>query len=337
YALDCLAATEDPSAYEPLIAYVTPDGLWRFPADAGAASLQAARPFPLAEAVAMLQALRIDVMVPHMFCLPGMTSYRGLFDVLGIPYVGNPPAVMALTAHKPRAKAVVAAAGVRVPVGETLGPNDLPTLAVPAIVKPADGDNSLGLSLVRNVAGYPDALAAARSVSTDVLVESYVELGREVRCGVLERDGQLTPLPLEEYLVHSLDRPVRSAADKLARSSDGQLHLVAKTVDRAWIVDVEDPVTERVWKAALRCHRALGARHYSLFDFRIDPIGQPWFLEAGMYCSFAEKSVVAVMAAAAGIGVPELFRTTLAQALRPGIPGRLAAQPGPTTRRSTCT
>ena len=53
-----------------------------------------------------------------MFCLPGMTHYRALFDVLGIPYVGNAPDVMALTADKAKAKAVVAAAGVDVPAGE---------------------------------------------------------------------------------------------------------------------------------------------------------------------------------------------------------------------------
>ena len=29
-------------------------------------------------------------MVPQMFCIPGMTAYRALFDVLGIPYLGNP-------------------------------------------------------------------------------------------------------------------------------------------------------------------------------------------------------------------------------------------------------
>jgi len=71
-----------------------------------------------------------------------------------------------------------------------------------------------------------------------------------------------------------------------------------------------------VWALARRCHTALGCRHYSLFDFRIDPDGRPWFLEAGPYCSYAEKSVLVVMARAAGLTVPELFRIGVAQALR---------------------
>ena len=70
--------------------------------------------------------------------------------------------------------------------------------------------------------------------------------------------------------------------------------------------------------AALACHRALGCRHYSLFDFRVDPAGRVWFLEASPYCSFARASVVAVMAAAAGIGVGDLFATAVEQAVRTG-------------------
>jgi D-alanine-D-alanine ligase len=60
----------------------------------------------------------------------------------------------------------------------------------------------------------------------------------------------------------------------------------------------------------------LGCRHYSLFDFRIDPDGQPWFLEAGLYCCLAEKSVIAVMAKASGISLDTLFQSMLQNALQ---------------------
>jgi len=61
-----------------------------------------------------------------------------------------------------------------------------------------------------------------------------------------------------------------------------------------------DPLVERVHAAARVCHRTLGCRQYSLFDLRIDPDGKPWFLESGLYCSFAPNSVVVTMAEAAG-------------------------------------
>ncbi|HEY2240319.1 MAG TPA: hypothetical protein VGI21_16090 [Streptosporangiaceae bacterium] len=315
YAQDCLNATADPGRYEFHIAYVTPDQRWRFPVSLSRDAIADAPDCELADAVCGLTRLRPDVVVPQLFCRPGMTAYRALFDVLGLPYIGSGPDVMALGADKAKAKAVVAAAGVRVPAGEVLARGGQPSLAPPVVVKPVDGDNSLGTTLVRDRAGYAGALAAAWEHSDRALVESYVELGREVRCGLVVRDGELVGLPLEEYQVDPVSKPIRDHADKISRSGDGELQLVAKDPAHAWIVDPADPVTGPVWDAARRCHQALGCRHYSLFDFRIDPAGQPWFLEAGLYCSFAEQSVVSTMAAAAGLPLPELFRTAIRETI----------------------
>jgi D-alanine-D-alanine ligase len=311
YARDCWDATADPARYEFLVARVDPDRQWRFPADLSPQALAAAPPMPPAEAVRHLTALGLDVVVPQMFCRPGMTTYRALFDLIGVPYVGNTPGVMALGADKAQAKAVVAAAGVPVPPGEVLRPGDTPSLRPPAVVKPVDGDNSVGVGLVRTQAGYAAALRAAFEHSGEVLVESFVEPGREVRCGIVVRDGELLCLPLEEYAVDGTHKPVRDHEDKIAHSAGGALSLVAKQSPSAWIVDVDDPVTARVWDAARRCHVALGCRDYSLFDFRIDPHGRLWFLEAGLYCSFARASVIPTMASAAGIDLRDLFGTAL--------------------------
>jgi len=150
-----------------------------------------------------------------------------------------------------------------------------------------------------------------------VLVERYVELGREVRCGVVDLrggGGDLRVLPLEEYAVHPDTKPIRGYDDKLARSDDGELGLVAKDTDHAWIVPDDDPVVPAVAEAALAAYDALGCRHYGLFDFRVDPDGTPYFLEAGLYCSYATTSVVVVMARAAGIDLPDLFATAVADA-----------------------
>jgi D-alanine-D-alanine ligase len=195
------------------------------------------------------------------------------------------------------------------------------------VVKPVDADNSSGVSLVRSREEYAAALETAFAESAQVLVEDYVELGREVRCGVLEVDGELRCLPLEEYAVDADTKPIRGYDDKLRRGGDDRLSLVAKDAEHAWIVDPDDPVTERVWELARTCHVALGCRDYSLFDFRIDARGRPWFLEAGPYCSFAEKSVIAVMAAAAGTEVRELFSRVVDQAL-----GRHALETGRSLR-----
>ncbi|MET0929493.1 MAG: hypothetical protein ABWX74_08240 [Aeromicrobium sp.] len=312
YAAGFVDAMSGVDGYRLRLAWVAPGGTWCFPDGLDPASVAAAPAMSLADAVRVLTTEDIDVMVPQMFCLPGMTTYRSLFDLIGIPYVGNRPDVMAMTADKSLARSVVAAAGVAVPRGVVVRRGDAVAAdLLPAVVKPVDADNSAGVTLVRDPADLDRAINGALLHSEAALVESYVPLGREVRCGVLERDGELVCLPLEEYAVDT----VRTASDKLDRSTDGDLYLVAKEQTRAWIVPVDDAVTEKVWAAARLSHRALGCRHYSLFDFRIDPDGEPWFLEASLYCSYSPSSVVAVMAAATGVAVDELFALTLEELL----------------------
>jgi D-alanine-D-alanine ligase len=307
YAQDCLTGIADQSRYDFQIAYITPDLLWRFPPSLSSEDIAVTKPIPLFEAIEFLTTRNIDLVLPQMFCIPGMTHYRSLLDLLKIPYIGNTPDIMAITAHKARAKAIVAAAGVKVPRGEILRSGDIPTIKPPAVVKPASSDNSLGVTLVKDASEYKAALKIAFEYAEEVVVEEYIELGREVRCGIIVKDGELVGLPLEEYLVDPYEKPIRNYADKLQQTDNGNLHLMAKDNIKAWIVDTKDTVTEKVQAVAKKCHQALGCRHYSLFDFRIDPNGEPWFLEAGLYCSFAPKSVISSMAKAAGISLNELL------------------------------
>ena len=306
YAQDCLTGIADQLLYDFEIAYITPDLLWRFPPSLSSEDIAITKPMSLFKAIEFLTARNIDLVLPQMFCIPGMTHYRSLLDLLKIPYIGNTPDIMAITAHKARAKAIVAAAGVKVPRGEILRSGDIPTIKPPAVVKPASSDNSLGVTLVKDATEYETALKIAFEYAEGVIVEEYIELGREVRCGIIVKDGELVGLPLEEYLVNS-HKPIRNYADKLQQGDDGNLYLTAKDNIKAWIVNTHDPITQKVQEMAKKCHQALGCRHYSLFDFRIDPNGEPWFLEAGLYCSFAPKSVISSMAKAAGIPLNELL------------------------------
>ena len=311
YAKGCMDALADAAQYEFVIALVTPDGGWRFPASLQPPAVDAAKTMDMAGAVAFLAAARIDVAVPHLFCVAGMTNYRALLELLNIPYVGNPPFQMALAADKAKTRTLVEAAGVRVPQAELLRPNDRPTLVPPVVVKPNNADNSDGLTLVTDVAGYPAALALAFSCAERVLVEAFVPLGREVRCGIVVEGGHLRLLPLEEYRLDPVTTPVRTNADKLTRKDNQSLAFAAKDATRSWIVALDDPAVPAVWGAARLCHTALGCEQYSLFDFRIDPQGRPWFLEAGLYCSFSPKSVLVAMMAAAGTPLGTFFNTAV--------------------------
>ena len=315
YCLKAMANLKSRQDFQ--IALITPDGQWRFPTSLSREDISIAKPISLPAAIQFITAQKIDLVILHMYCIPGMTHYRALFDLLKIPYIGNKPDVMAVAAHKGKAKAIVAAAGVKVPFGELLRQGDIPTIPPPAIVKPATGDNSLGMCLVRVATDYDAALKKAFEHGDEVIVEAFIEAGREVRCGIIVKDGQLIALPLEEYPVDPHERPIRTHAVKFPElDADGKfIGYPNDDIKRYWITDPNDPITTKVQQAAKKCHIALGCRLGSQFDFRIDPNGEPWFLEAGLYCTFDDGCGIPHMAHAAGISSDELFMTMAKETL----------------------
>ncbi|MDT0575906.1 hypothetical protein RM533_06880 [Croceicoccus sp. F390] len=308
YTRGCIDALQADERFRFVLLHVAPGGVWSMPDAAQTTAIQRAPALSFAQAVAAIAKLPVAVGLPQMFCHAGMTSLRGLFDLLGIPYIGNPPVQMGLAADKRLARAVVAAAEVNVPSGIVVhadGP--VPAVALPAIVKPAVADNSDGVSLVRAQEELREALLTAWRFGDVALVEDFIEPGRELRCGIIDRAGERVCLLPQEYPVDADVRPIRTRSDKLAPTADGGLRLVAKDAASTWIVAPDDPVVPVLHEAALRCYRALGCRQYGLFDFRIDRQNRAWFLEAGPYCSFSPQSVIVVMAEAAGISLPDLF------------------------------
>lgn len=315
YARGCVDAVRDDDRYRFVYAHLDPQGHWRFPPSLTPRAIADAPPRTLAQAIAWLAQAAIDIALPQMFCERGVSDIRALLDLLAMPYLGNRPTQMAIAADKTTAKAIVAAAGVDVPAAVLLHHGDRYDGPFPVVVKPNSADNSLGIALVRNAEDLPAAIAAAYVHADAVIVERFIPLGREVRCGVIEREGELRCLPLEEYRVDAETRPIRNPADKLKRTDDGSLMLAAKTQRESWIVADDDPIVPAVHAAAQASHRALGFRQYSLFDFRIDPDGRPWFLEAGPYCSFAPDSVIVTMMKASGVPLDAFFAMSIADVL----------------------
>jgi D-alanine-D-alanine ligase len=275
-------------------AAVAPDGTWRL----GDSLDTLSDPMPMQAALRHLPT--IDLMVPHMFCVPGMTSYRALFeDLLGVPVVGSDAATTALATRKTWTKDVVAAIGVTVPAGGLIAEGTVPDLPAPFIVKPNREDNSRGVSVVRDRAEAPAAVAAARRFDSEVLAEAFVP-GRELRAAVVEDGDRLLVPAFIEYPT-SEARPIREVADKLERA-DGSLRQSQRPdAQPACPAQVDPDLAARLAEAARLAHRALGARDYSLFDFRIHrETGEPHLLEAGLFWTFSDLSAITKMLRGAG-------------------------------------
>jgi len=298
YQLSLVYAREtlQPPGVIPHYAVVHPDSFWQLGTSLDALSEKLSLP----EMLARLP--EVDLVVPHMFCVPGMTSYRGFFeDILGLPVVGSAAACTALAANKAQTRSVVATAGVRVAQAQLLRRDDNLTMQPPLVVKPNAEDNSLGVTLVQRSDQIDAALKIGFEFDDALLIEQYVP-GREFRVAVIERPEQLYVPALIEYQV-SAAHPIRTVHDKLKLKADGNPASQPEkpTATPVCPAVVPNALFEQLATAAKTAHVALGCRDYSLYDFRVHAeTGEPYLLEAGLFWTFGKISMISRMVLADG-------------------------------------
>jgi D-alanine-D-alanine ligase len=130
-------------------------------------------------------------------------TVQGMLDLLGIPYQGSGVLGSALAMNKLVSKQLYEAVGLPVAPymvvngrGEhTVDPQMVADrLGFPVVIKPLSAGSSVGMSIVRSPQALPDAVAAALSFDTRVMIEAFID-GIEITAGVLGNDT-LEALPL---------------------------------------------------------------------------------------------------------------------------------------------
>lgn len=123
---------------------------WSFPVDLSESAQADAKRYSHVSGIQKFGKMAPDVIVPHMFCLAGLTQFRTLCDLFNFPYLGPNDVAQTISENKGRTKIIFKAAGVPVPEGEVLikGQKETPTIGVPFVVKPCCEGNSKGISLV---------------------------------------------------------------------------------------------------------------------------------------------------------------------------------------------
>ena len=70
----------------------------------------------------------------------------------------------------------------------------------------------------------------------------------------------------------------------------------------------EQDLIQRIQKVTLDAHNKFQFRDFSMFDMRLDQDGNPYILEANLFCSFGAQSVLVAHAAQIGYDDKELFK-----------------------------
>ncbi len=231
-------------------------------------------------------------------------TIQGLLEEAGLPYTGAGVAASALAMDKDRAKAVVAAAGVRVPRGLLVAKGEPPRApGFPAFVKPAGGGSSIGAGPADDEAALRARVEAVFALGEGAaLVEERLS-GTEVTCAVLgNRGAPERVLPVVEIVPRG-----RAFFDYEAKYDPA----ACEEICPARIGEGERVLVER---AAVAAHRALGCDGMSRSDFILVG-GEPVYLETNTIPGMTENSLCPRAARAAGISFPRLLDLLLGMAL----------------------
>ncbi|UCF39929.1 MAG: hypothetical protein JSW43_09305 [Gemmatimonadota bacterium] len=235
-------------------------------------------------------------------------------ELTGVPFTGGSAWMMTVCHRKPLLNALLESAGLPIPrwylPSQSATPADFP---LPAIVKPAEEDASVGIeqrSVVTTREELTARVVAMREQYGELMVQEYVR-GREIAAAIV---GTHT-LPLSEI--------------DFGRMPDGAWHIVS--FDAKWAESSPefagtqpvcpakvDPELERhILDTAHAAWRTVDGSGYGRVDMRVDDDGVPWVLEVNPSPDISTDAGLANMARAYGWSYDALVSQVLDAAVAP--------------------
>jgi D-alanine-D-alanine ligase len=234
-------------------------------------------------------------------------------ELTGVPYTGASPWTMTICHRKPVLNAVLQSVGLPVPGWTVAGEHDaVPGCLLPAIVKPAAEDASIGIEQ-GSVVATPEALDTRirdmRARHGLVMVQEYVP-GREFNVGFV--GDHVLPISEIDFSAMPNDAwPIVSFSAKWHEDSveyAGTQPVCPAVIDETYRARLVD-VASAAW-------RAVEGTGYGRVDLRVDRDGQPWILEVNPNPDLSTDAGLANMARVYGWDYEELVLTIVEAALR---------------------
>jgi D-alanine-D-alanine ligase len=289
---------------------------------------------PGADPVGLLRALadvQADVLFNFVESLRGVAELeacvRGAMAVRGIPTTGASAEGLAYCLNKPRARALLTAAGVPVPTAcvvtsapETQTLAFLAQVTHPVLVKPSAQDASHGIDVKSVCRTTEESLARASWLVErglgPALVEQYVE-GREYNVSMVElvkgTERTLRTLPIAEITFDGypagMPKILTYAAkwEKDAPEYKGSASVEAK--------DMSPELREKLTRYANMTFRALLMCGYGRVDFRVDAQGNPYAIDANPNPDFSTGAGFHLAGERAGYAYEDLVELVVRAAL----------------------
>ena len=222
-------------------------------------------------------------------------TIQGLFEMMGIRYVGSGVAASAIGMDKHHMKVAFEAAGLPVwPYVVATSQRwqderenvleDVSELEFPVFVKPCRGGSSLGITRVTDVAGLEAAVAKAQAHDPKIIVEQGFVGARELECAVLASPG--SPQGCD----------ASSIGEVRVLAEDGFYDFEAKYIadDQASLdipAIIDEDLAARIQAVARHAFSAVGAEGLGRVDVFATEQGEVWVNEINTMPGFTENSM----------------------------------------------
>lgn len=246
-------------------------------------------------------------------------TIQGMFEMMGIRYVGSGVAASAIGMDKHQMKVAFEAAGLPVwpyVAFDAITWRDdrddvlerIARLDYPLYVKPARGGSSLGIRRITSPDELADAIAFAQIFDPKVVVEQGFTGAREVEVAVLgaptEPGGCRTSVTGEIRVLNEdgfYDFEAKYIAD-----DEAELDIPAR---------IDPEIAERVQEVGRRAFRALGCEGLARADTFVTQSGEVWINEINTMPGFTAISMYPALWQASGMTYPELVASLIRLAL----------------------
>lgn len=233
---------------------------------------------------------------------------QAVLELLELPYTHSGVLASALCMDKPKSKAVMAAAGLRVPGGQTVRTETLTgehPAPVPYVLKPTGDGSSFGVYIISD-----EDQPAPKGADLDAalfggvaMVEPFIP-GREITVSVLgDKPLAVTEIIAEKGAFYDFESKY---------TPGGSTHIVP--------AQIPADVTQAAQQMALAAAQALGARGLSRADFRWDDrhgVNGLFILEVNTQPGLTPTSLSPEQAALGGIDFGALVRWMVEDATCP--------------------
>lgn len=264
----------------------------------------------------VVNVIEVDVAFPVLHGTYGEDgTIQGLFELMGLPFVGASVLGSAIGMDKIAMKCVLRNHGLPVTDFVDFNKNDwdknskeitriiTEQIGFDCFVKSADLGSSIGISKVKNIEGLPIAVADSFQYSNRVLVEKAVNNSREIEVSVLGNEDPTASLPGEVT-------PEREFYDYIAKYGDDStsLQIPAK---------LSEEITKKLQQLAVDTFKSLDCSGLGRVDFLIDDETKEIFIsEINTIPGFTSISMYPKLWEVTGISYSELINRLIGLAVK---------------------